>query len=163
MKAFDVLPGWAWAFLCAGAISTAAINAYKLKAAETIHAKQAAAWQAERANQAAQYANAHAEARLKEQAMQAAADKVKQEKAREINRLNRMHADALDGLRNRPDRPSENADAVPKSASDRDAGTWCNGGQLYREDGAFLIGEAVRADQIRLQLAACQAAYDSLN
>ena len=37
MRLFDVLPGWAWAFLCAGAIASAAVSSYRLQAAKAIH------------------------------------------------------------------------------------------------------------------------------
>lgn len=32
-----MLPGWAWAFLCAGAIASAAVSSYRLQAAQAIH------------------------------------------------------------------------------------------------------------------------------
>jgi hypothetical protein len=59
-------------------------------------------------------------------------------------------------LQDRPPRPS--GGAVPTGAADPVA---CTGAELYRPDGEFLAREAARADGIRLQLAACQAAYDS--
>lgn len=43
MRLFDVLPGWAWAVLCAGAISSAAVSSYRLRAAQAIHAEYVAA------------------------------------------------------------------------------------------------------------------------
>jgi hypothetical protein len=74
---------------------------------------------------------------------------------------NRLAADlqrALDGLRNRPERPAAAGGAVPPGAADPVA---CTGAQLYRPDGEFLARESARADGLRLQLAACQAAYDA--
>ena len=42
VRMFDVLPGWLWAFLCAGAISSAAVSSYRLKSAQAIHAEYVA-------------------------------------------------------------------------------------------------------------------------
>ena len=158
LKGFDLLPGWAWALLFTLAISTAAINANHLHEARARHAGEVAAWERERATRALEHAQAQARARAKEQAAQAAVDQAQQEKRREIDRLHRRHAAALDSLRNRPERPSD-ISAVPEAAGDRGRRAGCTGGELYRADAEFLLGEALRADRIRLQLAACQAAY----
>lgn len=74
----------------------------------------------------------------------------------QITRINRAHALALDRLRNRPERPS-GAD-LPQVATVGAGGT---GASLWREDAEFLVGEALRADQLRLDLQACQAQYNS--
>ncbi|MDR7094163.1 hypothetical protein [Hydrogenophaga laconesensis] len=58
-------------------------------------------------------------------------------------------------LRNRPERPT--GDAMSKSPSGQ---LGCTGAQLYRQDLAFLLGEAARADGLRIALSRCQAAYD---
>lgn len=71
--------------------------------------------------------------------------------------LQRRVAALTDSLRNRPDRPASGGD-VPQSPANPMA---CTGAGLYREDGAFLVGESARADQLRADLAACQAAYDA--
>jgi hypothetical protein len=93
--------------------------------------------------------------REKEAELQVNMDKLRKEKNNELARLNR-HVRALsDSLRNRPERP-----AVPASASAGDAGRWCSGPQLYRDDAAVAIAEAERADRIRLQLIQCQTAYE---
>ena len=76
------------------------------------------------------------------------------------NEKTRLAADlraALDSLRNRPQRPAAGGGDVPTGGSDPVA---CTGAGLHREDAAFLVREAARADGIRLQLAACQAAYN---
>lgn len=59
-------------------------------------------------------------------------------------------------LRNRPERPA--GGAVPTGGAGQVA---CTGAQLYRPDAAFLIGESAAADQLRIDLADCQARYDS--
>lgn len=59
-------------------------------------------------------------------------------------------------LRNRPERPA--GGAVPTGGASPVA---CTGAQLYRPDAAFLIGESAAANQLRIDLADCQARYDS--
>lgn len=119
-------------------------------------------WDKEKAATAQAVAKAHAQARATEQALQASIDKIQKDKRNEIARLNRAHAAAVDGLRNRPERPDGPAGSMPTPASNGNAGAGCTGRELYRPDAEFLIGEARRADIIRLQLATCQAAYQSL-
>lgn len=62
-----------------------------------------------------------------------------------------------DSLRNRPERPSAGS-PVPTSPADK---VGCTGADIYRSDAEFLVRETARAESIRLQLASCQAAYDS--
>jgi hypothetical protein len=119
-------------------------------------------WDKEKATTAQAVAKAQAQARATEQALQAKMDKIQKDKRNEIARLNRAHAAAVDGLRDRPQRPDGPAGAVPTASSNGDLGAGCTGRELYRPDAEFLVGEARRADLIRLQLAACQAAYQSL-
>ena len=92
--------------------------------------------------------------RTKEAALQANMDKLREEKNRETAKLRRTVAALTDSLRDRPERP-----AVPTSASAGDAGGWCSGPQLYRQDAELALSEAERADRIRLQLIQCQDAY----
>ena len=92
--------------------------------------------------------------RDREAALQAGMDKLRETKNRETAKLQRTVAALTDSLRNRPERP-----AVPASASTGDAGGWCSGPQLYREDAQLALSEAERADTIRLALKACQDAY----
>lgn len=92
--------------------------------------------------------------RTEEAALQASMDKLREDKNRETAKLRRTVAALTDSLRDRPERP-----AVPASAASGDAGGWCSGPQLYREDAAMAISEAERADQIRIALITCQKAY----
>lgn len=92
--------------------------------------------------------------RDKEAALQASMDKLRMEKNRETAKLRRTVADLTISLRDRPERP-----AVPASATDGDAGGWCSGPQLYREDAAMVISESERAETIRLHLIKCQKMY----
>lgn len=93
--------------------------------------------------------------RAKETLLQANMDKLREDKRRETAKLQRTVAALTDSLRNRPERP-----AVPASATAGDAGGWCSGPQLYRQDAELALSEAERADRIRLQLIQCQSAYE---
>lgn len=92
--------------------------------------------------------------RTKEAELQAGMDKLRTEKNRETAKLRSTVAALTLSLRDRPERP-----AVPASASAGDAGGWCSGPQLYRDDAAVAIAEAERADRIRLHLIQCQKMY----
>lgn len=92
--------------------------------------------------------------RTKEAELQANMDKLREEKNRETAKLRRTVAALTDSLRDRPERP-----AVPASTSAGDAGGWCSGPKLYREDAALVISESERAEKIRLQLIQCQKMY----
>lgn len=73
----------------------------------------------------------------------------------EKTRIRRDLAAALASLRNRPERPASD---VPTDSSN---GVACTGASLFRSDAEFLVWEAARADQLRIDLQACQAAYDA--
>lgn len=92
--------------------------------------------------------------RTKEATLQANMDKLRTEKNNELARLNTTVRRLSDSLRNRPERP-----AVPASAAVGDGAGGCTGATLYRSDSEFLIGEASRADTLRIALKACQDAY----
>jgi hypothetical protein len=115
-------------------------------------------WDAERmATQAAQ-AEEQMKAQQKERALQALIAKQRKEHAYESNRLSILYQSALSSLSDRADRPAEGAGGVPE---DSNAGTpsarGCTGSDLFRPDAEFLIGEAARADQLRIALRACVA------
>lgn len=103
-------------------------------------------------------ANAQAleEQRDKEAELQSNMDKLRTEKNRELARLNTTVQRLSDSLRSRPDRPLSGA-----AASARPDSEGCTGAVVYRQDGEFLIGEATRADQLRIALKTCQSAYES--
>ena len=83
---------------------------------------------------------------------QAAADQIALAKDAKVRTLNTQLANALASLRKRADRPAA-ASSVPTSAA---PATSCTGAELYRPDAEFLIGEAARADKLRLDLIECQ-------
>lgn len=96
--------------------------------------------------------------RARERAHAATLQATNQKAHDEKNRLALDLRRALNSLRHRPERPATAGGDVPESAAD---GMACTGDQLYRPDGEFLAREATRADQLRIDLSACQAAYDA--
>lgn len=119
-----------------------------------------AKWDQERITDAAATVQAVMQARTSEHAAQIAADRIRQEKTREIADLNRRHAALVDSLRRRPDRP---ADHLPAAAQDAQPGpaTGCGADQLYREDAAMALGIARDADLVRIALRQCHAQYQA--
>lgn len=122
-----------------------------------LHAETRAAWATERAESAEAAQVAESEYRAREQANTESLNAIQRKAEHEKADLRRRAAALADGLRNRPQRPASGGD-VPASAADPVA---CTGAQLYRPDAGFLVGESARADQLRADLAACQAAYDA--
>ena len=119
-------------------------------------------WDKERAAQEAEYAAAQAAAREKEQALQASADQLRQEKDREIRNLNARATALSNSLRDRQERPTTEASAVPSTTSNGPAPAGCTGEKLYRPDGEFLAREAARADELRILLKQCRDQYETL-
>lgn len=129
---------------------------------EAGQAKVQQAWDKERAAQEAEYAAAQTAAREKEQALQANADQLRQEKDREIRNLNARATALANSLRNRPERPTAESSAVPSAANAGPASAGCTGEKLYRTDGEFLAREAARGDELRILLKQCRDQYETL-
>ena len=117
-------------------------------------------WEQQRITDAAATEQATLQARAREQALQSTADKIRQEKTREIADLNRRHAALVDSLRHRPDRP---ADHLPATAQAADTGpaAGCSADQLFRQDAAVALGIARDADLVRIALQQCHAQYQA--
>ena len=118
-------------------------------------------WDKQVAEQALEHAAAQEAARKKEQALQASADHLRQEKDREIRDLNARAAALANSLQQRPDRATKTS-AVSATAGPGQAGPSCDGSGLPREDATFLAGEAARADQLRAALRQCYAQYEAV-
>lgn len=103
---------------------------------------------------------AQREARQTERQMQEEADTLRKEKQDAIQNLNRRHAAIVDSLRNRTNRPQTNG--VPGDSRPAEGERGCTGAELHRQDAEFLIGEAARADEIRIELEACYVQYDKI-
>ena len=129
---------------------------------EAGQAKVQQAWDKERAAQEAEYAAAQSAAREKEQALQANADQLRQEKDREIRNLNARATALTNSLRDRSERPTAEASAVPSTTSNGPAPAGCTGEKLYRPDGEFLAREAARGDELRVLLKQCRDQYETL-
>lgn len=118
-------------------------------------------WDEERALILAAQAEEQMKARQREQELQALTAKLRREKDAEVRRLTRQYAALADSVRNRPERPSDSDSELPADSGDSSGGAGCTGAELFQPDAAFLIREAERADQLRIALQQCQAAYES--
>lgn len=144
----NILPGWLWAAITAGALATSCVQTTRVSMVKTeLSTLKAQHAEAARA--------AEASARSKEQAAATTLAQIEKEAANEKERLSADLAVALERLRNRPKRPASGD--VPKSAGNDVA---CTGASLHAEDAEFSIREAARADGLRLQLETCKAKYD---
>lgn len=122
-------------------------------------AKVQAQWDKEKAKQMAEYAENMRLAREKEQALQEGANNLREEKDRELKKVADTNRILLGSLRNRPERTAEGS-TVSGAAGVGQSG--CTGKELYREDGAILVGIAREADELRIALKQCYAQYETL-
>lgn len=150
-------------FLLGAALAVAAAGAGGLyKGHELGMAEVQQAWDKEKTQQYAAYAEAQESARRKEQELQASADKLRKEKDAEIRNINARATALSNSLRERASRPAPEASTVPSTASAGCAAASCTGAGLSREDAEFLAGEAARADELRAALKQCHAQYGAL-
>jgi histidinol-phosphate/aromatic aminotransferase/cobyric acid decarboxylase-like protein len=117
-------------------------------------------WDQQRIADASATVLAALQARAREQALQSTADKIRQEKTREIADLNRRHAALVDSLRHRPDRPADYLLAAAQAA-DTGPATGCGADQLFRQDAAVALGIARDADLVRIALQQCHTQYQA--
>ena len=148
-----------WMILAAViAIGAAAAGGYHT-GKESGMAEVQQAWDKEKTAQYAQYAKAMEESVEKQQQLQMGADKLRQEKDREIRDITARNTALANSLRDRQSRPAANSSTVSSAASVGQSA--CTGKQLYREDGEFLVGVAREADELRAALKQCYAQYDA--
>ena len=124
---------------------------------EAGQAKVQAQWDKEKAKLAEEYAANVALMREKEQVMQGNADKLREDKNRELREANARNTALLNSLQHRPNRAESSG--VSTTASNGKDG--CTGKELYREDGAVLIGIAREADELRISLKQCYSQYET--
>ena len=124
---------------------------------EAGQAKVQAQWDKEKAKLAEEYAANVALMREKEQVMQGNADKLREDKNRELREANARNTALLNSLQHRSNRPESSG--VSTIASNGKDG--CTGKELYREDGAVLIGIAIEADELRISLKQCYSQYET--
>lgn len=166
--ALDVLPGWLWAVLCAGAISSAAVSGYRLQAARLAH-------QVTRADHATAMAAAHA--------AQAAEESRRRQTEQELTDAQEAHARELAAVHLNRDRDRAAGAAVAQRvrntarAAAELAGSVCADPAAARlrasaADAARMLAElreraddragilARAADDAHLAGLACQRRYD---
>jgi hypothetical protein len=120
-------------------------------------------WDAERLAVAQAIAAELERVRTVEQTLRTNLTKQRKEHKNEMDRLSIQYESALGRLSDRPDRPAEGSAELPEdSPVGAVPADGCTGASLFRPDAEFLTREAHRADQLRLALKACQAAYDSV-
>ena len=141
------------------AIGAAAVGGYHT-GKETGMAEVQQAWDKEKTAQYAQYAKAMEESVEIQQQLQMSADKLRQEKDREIRDITARNTALANSLRDRQSRST--APASPVSGATSAGQSACTGKQLYREDSEFLIGVAREADELRVALKQCYAQYESV-
>lgn len=117
------------------------------------------AWDKEKAEQLAEYAKAQDEARAKEQALQANADKLRREKDAEIRNINARATALSNSLQQRPSISTQDS-TVSGSTSSGQGG--CTPRQLYRESAEDFVKVAIEADNLRLALKQCYSQYEAL-
>lgn len=118
-------------------------------------------WDQERADQLAKYADEQEAARKRERELQDGADRLRQEKDREVREITARNTALVNSLRSRSERPAQ-VSGVSQAASNGQAGTSCDGSKLYRQDSEFLAREAARADEIRVALKQCLQQYEKV-
>lgn len=124
---------------------------------EAGQAKVQAKWDKEKARLAEEYAANVAAMREKEQVMQSNADKLREDKNRELREANARNTALLNSLQHRPNR-TESSGMSTTTSTGKDG---CTGKELYREDGAVLIGIAREADELRISLKQCYSQYET--
>ena len=124
---------------------------------EAGQAKVQQKWDKEKAKLAEEYAANVAAMREKEQVMQSNADKLREDKNRELREANARNTALLNSLQHRPNR-TESSGMSTTTSNGKDG---CTGKELYREDGAVLIGIAREADELRISLKQCYSQYEA--
>lgn len=99
---------------------------------------------------------AEADARKREQALEAKAGRIEEEKNEELRIVSDQLDSALASLSKRPERTADNVPKNPESCKG------ATGADLSRSDAEFLTRESARADRLRSALDACYKQYDSL-
>ncbi len=120
-------------------------------------AKVQAKWDQEKAKLAEEYASNVATMRQQEQVMQGNADKLRQEKDREIKEINARATALSNSLRYRSERTeSSNVSSTASSCGG------ASGKELARGDGEFLAGYAADAARLQAALNQCLEQYEAI-
>lgn len=117
-----------------------------------------ARWDVAKASEAMQRASDLEQALATQRGLQAQIDTLRKDARNEVARINRNHALALDGLRNRPEARATDSAGVPPAAG---TGIGCTGQGLARPDAEFLAGYARDAARLQSALDQCRAGYQA--
>ena len=117
-----------------------------------------ARWDTAKASEAMQRASDLEQALATQRGLQAQIDKLRKDGRNEVARINRNHALALDGLRNRPEARATDSAGVPPTSG---LGVGCTGQGLARPDAGFLVGYARDAARLQSALDQCLAWYQA--
>lgn len=118
------------------------------------------AWDKEKTAQYAQHAKALEESVEKQQQLQMGADKLRQEKDREIRDITARNTALANSLRDRQSRPTTNSGPVPSTTGAGQSA--CTARELYREDSEVVVRIAREADELVVALKQCYAQYDAV-
>jgi hypothetical protein len=128
--------------------------------AASVHAQ----WTAAELVRTEQSAKIAADTAATTQNLQTSVNVITKVKDAQIAKLHNDLAVALDGLRNRPERPATGIVSQDTAAT---SGPGCTGAQLYRNDAAAFAREFARAERLLADLVQCQdqynTAYEALN
>lgn len=117
-----------------------------------------ARWDVAKASETMQRASDLEQALATQRGLQAQIDTLRKDARNEVARINRNHALALDGLRNRPEARATDSAGVPPAAG---TGVGCTGQGLARPDAGFLVGYAADAARLQSALDQCRAWYQA--
>jgi hypothetical protein len=115
-------------------------------------------WSAELAATLQAQAEELTQARDREQRLQAALERQREEYRREINSITFSHNRLVDSLRERTEERA-GPSGVPEGAA---SGVGCTGAGLARPDAGFLAGYAADAARLRAALETCVAQYNAV-
>jgi hypothetical protein len=145
-----IIPAWVKPAILAAVVAVAGVAVWRWHHGAIDDAVTAV--RAEYTAKALEAANKAAET---SRTLQAEADKTQGEKDAKLKIQSARIAALSASLRNRPERPSGNANN-PSTASN------CTGSGLYRPDGEFLTWYAGEAGRVSAELADCQARYNQV-
>jgi hypothetical protein len=141
------------------AIGAAAVGGY-YTGRDSGMAEVQQAWDKEKTAQYAQYAKAMEESVEIQQQLQMGADKLRQEKDREIRDIAARNTALANSLRDRQSRPAADPSAVSSATGVRQGA--CTARDLYREDSEVVVRIAREADELLVALKQCYAQYDAV-
>lgn len=162
MNFLSLIPGLSWLRLTAIALALAALAAlaWKLHHSGIVsgRAEIQAQWDAEKLEVAKQTQALLIATREKESALILSQETLRKAKDARIAQIDANLTIALNGLRDRPERPS-NPGVPTVDGTTTEIG--CTGAGLFSADAGFLIRESSRANRLLADLAQCQTQYNA--